>query len=139
MLNPLPSQVQGYDSEYVVWSGNRFDPGLNVAMPNGETLSPENPLTIPGNSSLISSISLPDPGYGNVIVKTAAVLTVLDSPAPENSFRPGYAGQNKKVEFTADKLNYSRLSSTPEAMIMMCGFNGRFRDSVLMRAIGKSL
>ena len=43
-------------------------------------------------------------------MKTAAILTVLESEAPLGSFRPPYCGSDKTVKFHSKKLDYSLLA-----------------------------
>lgn len=87
--------AQGYDSR------SSYDPSLSVTFP----------CTLEPGRSLISSISNPTLPVENFpakimwpsektcqcILKTAAVLTVLDTPPPADAFRPPYAGTNKPV------------------------------------------
>ena len=114
MVNPSPrlGRKQGYDSAMY---GRYARPGdyeasLNVARPNCRDLCKDNPLVVSSGSSLVSTISTPKAG-GRTLLKTAAVLTVLDGPSPEGSFRPPYAGTDKTVRFTKSRLNYSLLKS----------------------------
>ncbi len=114
MVNPSPRLVrkQGYDSEMY---GRYAQPGdyeasLNVARPNGRNLSKENPLVVNPDSSLVSTISALEAG-GGAQLKVAAVLTVLDSPVPEGSFRPPYCGSDKAIRFNKEQLDYSLLAS----------------------------
>ncbi len=72
------------------------------------------PLSLPAGSSLVSTMSNPEdrdcdltgqhPGFTNFqgdcytgVLKVAAVLTVLDSPPPQGSFRPFYVGKEKPL------------------------------------------
>ncbi len=114
MVNPSPrlGQTQGYDSAMYgryARPGN-YDPNLNVARPKGRELSESNPLTLQPNCTLVSTISTPEVD-GRTQLKTAAVLTVLDGPSPEGSFRPPYTGADKTVRFNKNQLNYSLLKS----------------------------
>ena len=114
MVNPSPKlgSKQGYDSAmYGIYSSSQdYDPGLNVARPKGLDLSEFNPLTLGAHSSLVSTISMEESGH-RPQVQTAAILTVLDVPAPEGSFRPPYCGSDKTIRFNKDQLNYSLLVS----------------------------
>jgi chitodextrinase len=104
---------EGYDSAstYIV-----YNEALNVARVDGTPISEENPLEVPVNRSLISSISLnhahaqygPAEGY---LLKTAAVLTVLSDAAPSGSFRPPYVGTDKAIKFNESQLNYNLLAT----------------------------
>lgn len=114
MVNPSPrlGRKQGYDGEMY---GRYAKPGdyeasLNVARPNGHNLSRENPLVVNPDSSLVSTISTAE-ADGRTQLRVAAVLTVLDGPAPEGSFRPPYSGSDKAIRFNKEQLDYSLLAS----------------------------
>ena len=114
MVNPSPKLGirQGYDSAMYgryTRAGN-FDPSLNVARPNGRDLSENNPLVLQPDSSLVSTVSMPK-ADSSPQLKTAAVLTVLESPAPEGSFRPPYSGTDKTIRFNSSQLDYTLLVS----------------------------
>jgi hypothetical protein len=111
MINPSPRQgsTQGYDSSMYGGYGPDFDAALNVARPNGQALSAVNPLIIQPGSSLVSTISLPEAG-ARPQLKTAAILTVLATPAPVGSFRPPYSGSDKTIRFNTSQLNRTRLA-----------------------------
>ena len=105
MLDPSPRQknLQGYDSALNL-GAKAYRPELNVAV----DVSPTNPLVIQTGASLVSVISLPDPGVRPQL-ETAAILTILDRPAPAGSFRPPYSGSDKRVRFDTSDLDTSRL------------------------------
>ena len=109
MINPSPRKgnVQGYDS---AMPANTFDPELNAARPNQRTLSVGNPLALPVNSSMVSTISVAA-GGSRPQVKTAAVLTVLAAPPLAGSFRPPYSGSDKATRFQESQLDYALLKS----------------------------
>jgi len=114
MVNPSPKLGirQGYDSAMYgryTRAGN-FDPSLNVARPNGRDLSESNPLVLQPDCSLVSTVSMSE-ADSSPKLKTAAVLTVLESPAPEASFRPHYAGSDKTIRFNTSQLDYTLLAS----------------------------
>lgn len=111
MINPSPTNgtTQGYDSAMYGGYGPDFSATLNVARPNGQALSPANPLIVPPGSSLVSSISLPEAG-ARVQLKTAAILTVLAAPAPVGSFRPPYTGSDKTIRFNVAQLKRALLA-----------------------------
>lgn len=109
MLNPLPTsdRKQGYGQ-----CAGTYDASLNVAY----QINSENPLVVYGNSSLVSTISFTpeNPAPNTSIktgIKTAAVLTILDTAAPSGSFRPGYCGAQKTVKYNKSQLNYSLLKN----------------------------
>ncbi len=121
MINPHPDlgTTQGYDSHLNMFPNDydsHYDPTLNAARPNGLDLSDDNPLILDPSSSLISVISHNiselqnlGSGYGKSNLKTAAILTVLNSIPDEGSFRPSYVGNDKTVKFKKSDLDYSIL------------------------------
>jgi len=125
MVNPSPRYYkrQGYDGELygMYHQAGDYDPALNAARPNGQPVSAGNPLIVPAGSSLVSMISHPDPPYGSYI-QSAAILTVLNTPPPEGSFRPPYVNVPKTIKFNKSQLNYSllkRLSISPNIRSVM--------------------
>ena len=114
MINPSPKldRVQGYDSAaYGRYARPEdYDPKLNAARPNNNDLSQSNPLILQPDCSLVSTESaLQD--IGSTKLKTAAVLTILKSPAENGSFRPPYSGVDKTIRFNKEQLDYSLLAS----------------------------
>jgi hypothetical protein len=114
MINPSPrlGRTQGYDSAaYGRYARPEdFDPTLNVARPNKKDLSQNNPLVLRPDCSLVSTESTLQ-ANGSAKLKTAAVLTVLESPAKDGSFRPPYSGTSKTIRFNKKQLDYSLLAS----------------------------
>jgi len=123
MINPSPKNgnTQGYDNETYRWHptsgriyGGSYDKSLNVAL----GVSENSPLTVAIGSSLVSTIS--SERGARPQVKVAAVLTVLDSPADDGSFRPPYSGSDKSIKFNRSDLNLSllkkleKVESTPK-------------------------
>ena len=118
MINPSPLldvnhiYHQGYDSHcgYMI-----YDPALNAAL----GVSPDNPLIIQNGSSLISSVSRPEPDV-NPQVKAASVLTVVGEAPDVGSFRPAFSGNDKTIKYTKNQLRYNLLgriepvASTPK-------------------------
>lgn len=109
MLNPMPTsdQKQGYGQ-----CAGEYEPFLNVAY----GINSKNPLIISGNSSLVSTITFTpeNPAPNTSIktgIKTAAILTILTNAAHSGSFRPGYCGAKKAVEYNKSQLNYSLLKN----------------------------
>ncbi len=111
-VNPMPGSSQTYDSRIG-----------SLAYEDAVSL----PIELLPNSSLLSSRSNPDdrdcdleterPGWTDFqgvchrdrYLRTAAVLTVLDEPPPEGSFRPAYTGE-EKVLHNADDLRIDLLT-----------------------------
>ncbi len=103
MINPVAGTFdQGYDSSTMHAT---YVESLNVAL----NVSDSNALTLPGGTSLISSISRPEPGLRPQI-QGASILTVLSSSAPAGSFRPPYCGTDKTIRFNKADLDYSLLA-----------------------------
>ncbi len=103
MLNPIVSEVQGYDCRLVAPYPGQYDPALNVAA--------RLPLTLAPGNSLVSAISKDSKNEDRPFLRTAAVLTVLASPAPPGAFRPPFAGgADKSVRFNKSQLDYSKLA-----------------------------
>jgi len=105
-LNPALGDIQGYDSAP---GDMKYDAERNAGRPGGNDLSPGNPLKI-STGSLISTISLeklqPRPQ-----LKTAAILTVVESAPEEGAFRPPPVGKDKTSYWNKTNLNYSILKS----------------------------
>ena len=111
MINPGLGMTQGYDSAMYGVYGPAYSAALNVAL----GVSPGSPLTVQSGSSLISSISI-DTAGNRPQLRTAAVLTVLATPATAGSFRPPYFGNDKTIGYNVSQLNYSKLPKlTPVA------------------------
>ncbi len=119
MINPVPANGlygggnQGYDSamhdsELIT---TEYNAALNAARPNDSVVSPDNPLNLPVHSSLVSTISMAEPGRPSL--KTASVLTVLSTTPPTDSFRPPYSGTDKTIHFTKLDLDYASLQNLP--------------------------
>jgi hypothetical protein len=104
MLDPRAGRTaQGYDSAVARIA---YEASLNVALDVG----PERPLRVQPGSSLVSTISVDEPG-SRPQLRTAAVLTVLAEPPPPDGFRPPYAGVDKALRHRVSDLDRSRLRS----------------------------
>ena len=103
MLNPIPGNgvSQGFDSSM---DGSGYIESLNVAQ--------QLPLTVSPGSSLVSTISNPEPGRRPQL-DHAAILTVLDSIPSPGSFRPPYVGTDKPLFGTVENLNDTILRNLP--------------------------
>jgi len=116
---------QGYDSRV-----SYYRPELNAARPNGQPLSADNPLVLKPDQSLISAVSWlwrdkddreegapklgesgsKGPGTAaRPTLRAAAVLTCLAKAPPEGTFRPAYAGIEKRL-FNVSQLHLDRLA-----------------------------
>ena len=103
MVNPGTDTHQGYDNRVV----GSYDENLNAGLVGGSPISPQNPLQLSVNSSLVSMVSWlfnsqtdTEPGAPKFLVipkaviaprsatRVGAVLTVLPKAPPEGSFRP---------------------------------------------------
>ena len=111
-INSSIKQI-GYDSAITSF---RYNESLNAARKNGAQISSANFLELPANTSLVSTISLNSTFYDfgvtqGYVLKTAAILTVLDKVPAEGSFRPAYCGNDKTIKFNENQLNYNLLSN----------------------------
>lgn len=105
MLNPTGgSLANGFDSGGRF--GDQYQEDLNVAW----DLSPREPLTIEPGNTIVSSISKLDPPEQFV---GFSVLTVVDAPPEQSSFRPPYSGADKSMSYTAADLDFSALPQLP--------------------------
>jgi hypothetical protein len=103
-INPNPNgTTQGYDSGMLY---NTFDQNLNV----GLGISEGNPLVVNSSSSLVSTISN-NSASSKPQLLNAAVLTVVGSVPPDNSFRPPFAGSDKTSNFAESDINTSALKN----------------------------
>ena len=107
MVNPDPENgnVHGFDSAP---RDTRYDATMNAARPGGNNLSASNPLVLEPESSLVSSISHPEP-QNRPQITDAAVLTVVTTPPADDGFRPPYSGTNKTARYNYGDLDTSRL------------------------------
>lgn len=139
MLNPMPAMggVQGFDSDMYRWHptggakyGTRYKASLNVAL----DVSPEKPLVLPPDSSLVSTISLENGSRPQL--RAAAILTVLGAVPPENgatTFRPPYMGTSKPL-YSTKKLrkdllpNLALVPSTPDIKDVIAQFERPWID-----------
>ncbi len=124
MVNPGTDSKQGYDSRI-----GSYDAKINAALIGGQPISATNPLVLKPGSSLVSMVSWlyrsatdAEPGTPKFnggtkaprpVTKAGAVLTVLEAAPPKGSFRPPYAGADKTVKFSLEKLDYSKLKNLP--------------------------
>ena len=124
MINPVPTpelgKRQGYDPGFAT-----YDEGLNASLPNGKPVSPDNPVLLNINQTLISSVSFlyrsaddrePDcpkftgrRNHPRPVTKAASILTCLASPPPPDSFRPPYCGTDKTAKFKKSDLRLNQL------------------------------
>jgi hypothetical protein len=128
MVNPMPSTEHGYDGRV-----GGYDPMLDVS---GQLPS----LALEPGTSLVSTISrvpeVTERAERRPALEVAAVLTVLDAPAPANSFRPPYAGTDKPL-YSAAALQTERLlrlepvASTPALDETAAKFAKPWIDNVL--------
>lgn len=148
MVNPLVGhdrQLQGYDDGL-----SSYRESLNAALPAGQPISPGNPLTIEPGQTLISSVSWlynsasdREPGCPafnegtnapRPVTRAAGVLTVLETAPPPGSFRPAYAGADKSIRFTWDRVDRSKLlnlmppANTPDPEALYQAFSRTWID-----------
>ena len=113
MIDPDPADYpedvnrhQGYGETVL-----DYDPAYNDALPNGQPVSGSNPIYINPGSCIVSTISTPGSDEYNNHLRTASILTVLDTIPAENSFRPGYCASSKVVQFNEADLDYAHLQN----------------------------
>nr|WP_165492049.1 cell wall-binding repeat-containing protein [Egibacter rhizosphaerae] len=102
MINPSPED--GSSTGYGQTRDTGYDPSLNVA----DGVSTSDPLTVEPDSSLVSAISV-DEDDARPGLESAAVLTVVDQPPPEDSFRPAYSSDDTTATHTTNDLDYDLL------------------------------
>ena len=116
MVNPTARhQVQAYDS--AMFGPYRESGSYRERLNVGQGVGPADPLLLAPHSSLVSTVSVPT-GGARPQLDTAAILTVLEEPAPPGSFRPAYCGRDKSPRFSVEQLDVSllkRLAPTPSA------------------------
>jgi len=98
MINPRFGDAQGYDGRTnAPWKS--YDSSL-CALP---------PFTLYPGDSLVSCISLTDDEltYNGTFVKTAAVLTVVDTPQQVDSFRPPFCRPTRVPQSANDPLIFA--------------------------------
>jgi hypothetical protein len=152
MLNPLSDGQdrgeQGYDDGIV-----NYNAALNAGRPNGLELSASNPLDVPTDSTLVSSVSwlynsstdfepgTPEFNGGTLtprpVTRAVSILTILDAAPEDYSFRPPYAGGDKDVDFKLSDLDASKLSnlqpvgdSIPDPIVVETQFSKPWIDHV---------
>ena len=128
MINPLGDNgramrmYQGYDDAM-----DTYRASLNAGLPNGQPVSPSNPVRLGAGDAFISSVSWlyrsvtdSEPGTPRInrttgaprpLIRAMGILTVLHAPPPANSFRPPYVGKNRTVEYTLQDVNWRRLEN----------------------------
>ena len=115
MINPTvdnssfgASQKQGYDEKL-----QNYSEELNAGRPNGQALSKNNPIVLTPGQSLVTSVpwlkgGVRPPTYLGGSIRAMSVLTCLAEAPPEGSFRPTFAGAEKKI-FNVSQLRPDRL------------------------------
>lgn len=81
----------------------------NVLYVDALNLAAHLPATVSSGSSIVSVTGLDQQNSNNLYIDDVAVLTVLDSPPPEGTFRPAWAGTDKTLYGTTASLNYDFL------------------------------
>jgi hypothetical protein len=108
MVNPPVGTRQGFDKHFIA-GYNDYAAELNV----GRNL----PLTVPVDSSIVSSITAD--AYTNFnTIEMFSILTVVASPPPPGSFRPPAVGNGSRASvWNESQLDYSRLNRLSRAKI----------------------
>lgn len=120
MTNIIPQNTNGYTSA-ANFNSVGWDSALNVAMPNGQILSAQNPLVLSAGTSLVSTESRFRTSVSgiNTCVYRASVLTVLAEAPPAGSFRPSYAGTDKTIRYNVSDLDYSKLANLEPSLFQV--------------------
>lgn len=108
MINPAIGVQQGYDSSR--FGPAAYDPNYEDALNVAANIASGTPLVVPPGSSLISTISHKEAGKRPQI-SDAAILTVLEAPAPEGSFRPPQTGSDKTLRWNVSQIDWSKLKA----------------------------
>ncbi|WP_319562189.1 hypothetical protein [Marispirochaeta sp.] len=134
MVNPDPTRggVHGFDSQP---RDTRYSPDLNVARPGGQDLSSVNSLLLQPGSSLVTSISHPEP-ENRPQLTDAAILTVIAAPPSSGSFRPPYCGSDKTSYYnyfqvdTASLRSLAPVANTPSLSSVTAAFKRPWLDFI---------
>ncbi|HEX2101554.1 MAG TPA: hypothetical protein VHF69_12860, partial [Candidatus Synoicihabitans sp.] len=132
VINPLPVRRspyrQSWDSR--INGGTTYDRAANVARAL--------PLRVEVDSSVVSVVSRDAVGEDRLVLSDAAVLTVLEEEPPPGSFRPPYAGTDKRILGRVSDLDFSRFHSLPRVSgaPSLNSLNGKF-EQVLLDVIGQ--
>ncbi|RYX83823.1 hypothetical protein EON83_12815 [bacterium] len=148
MLNPGITIKQGYESAIT----RNYDESMNASLPNGQPVSDKNPLILPPNSTLVSTVSWlfnsptelepTAPRFDSITgvprsaTRSAGILTVLSQAPSADAFRPPYVGTDKTINFRTSKLDYSKLpalslppnASAPDMKSMADSFSRTWLD-----------
>lgn len=109
MVNPAAGEPHGYDSSKEAGKyASTYDPKLNVAL----GVSASSPLSLKPGSSLVSTVSHDESGKRPQL-SDASILTVLDAPAPEGTFRPAPVGNDKSPLWNVSQIDWTKLKSLP--------------------------
>lgn len=106
VINPSIGREQGFDDRVSAY--NTYTHSLNI----GTDL----PLVVQPQSSVVSSISK-EVTTNHEQIKTYAILTVVTSPPPEGSFRPGPIGGDYSHPWQESKLDYGKLPNMSRSLV----------------------
>jgi hypothetical protein len=108
MINPQIGTRQGFDQNFIA-GYNDYAPELNVGL--------NLPLTVPANSSVVSSITADAYTSFNTI-EMFSILTVVSSQPLPGSFRPPALGSGSKAsQWRESQLDYSKLAKLPKSTL----------------------
>jgi chitodextrinase len=103
MFNPVSSgNSHGFDTRV---PHTNYSASLNKA--------DDLPLTVPVNTSVVSTSGLSAPNSKGLVITQVAVLTVLGSAPASDAFRPPYSGTNKTILGEVSDLDYSVFLNLP--------------------------
>ncbi len=128
-INTIPS---GYEQGLVTANGDSsytYRSNLNVATSIPRTVQPESSLlSVAGTGQCPGGAHMED-GH-KTMISYAAVLTIVTSPPPVGSFRPGYGGNTKIIMGAESGIRYDRLARVaPSAgMTSLSTMTNLFKD-----------
>lgn len=100
MVNPIPNKNFGFDSHPEVTRDIVYEAAKNVAL--------SLPISLKAGDVIVSAKSrLEYPTW----LQTVCALTVLDSPAPVGSFRPGIYGSSRSLKWNVSQVNWNVLKN----------------------------
>lgn len=100
MVNPIPGKNFGFDDHPSVTRDIVYEAAKNAAL--------NLPLTLnPGDVIVSAKSQLEYPTW----LKTVCALTVLNSPPPAGSFRPGIFGSTRSVKWNVSQVNWNVLKN----------------------------
>jgi len=104
-----PGPAQPFDSRLT----STYDPDRGVdfplTLPAGQSLVSTSSYELPGGTNLAEPIMWDEEKAVRCCLQSAAVLTCLAEPPPEDAFRPAYVGKDQPIHREAD-IRWERLA-----------------------------